>query len=540
MGKNTIYVTGHKNPDSDSIISAMAYAYLKQQLGYDAIAVRIGQLNPETEFILNLFNEFPPPFVRDIKTCVRDIEFDDVVTCKKDDNLHTALMLMRQSHKKVIAIVDDRRHLLGMSTISDIVSPLMPHQDTNNRLIRETSIERICDYLNAKLIYKADLQHTDGHIYIAASALDHVKEHRIVITSHDEAVMKNAIERGAATLIASYCKKFSDEILDLAKEKNCNLVLCERDIYDITKNIYFAAPISMIMSTKLTSFQHDDYIEDVKSAINKSRYRSYPILDQRHHIIGTLSRYHVFKHANRNLILVDHNELSQSIEGAEQANILEVIDHHRIGGIKTASPVFFRNEQLGCCATIVTKMFRENDVYIPEDLAGLLCCAIISDTVNFKSVTCTETDIKTAKELADIASLDIKELGPQILAAGASFAGKSPNDIFNADLKKFEINKIKVTIGQCNVVDIDSVLPIKDKMEKIITDYAKASECGIVIMSFTLIDGSGSYLLIKGKEAFRLEEQLAKYGTIEKELYFLPGFISRKLQIVPMVSEALD
>lgn len=540
MGKNTIYVTGHKNPDSDSIISAMAYAYLKQQLGYDAIAVRIGQLNPETEFILNLFNEFPPPFVRDIKTCVRDIEFDDVVTCKKDDNLHTALMLMRQSHKKVIAVVDDRRHLVGMSTISDITSPLMPHQDENNRLIRGTSIERICEYLNAQLVYKAQKQHTDGHIFIAASASDHVKEHRIVITSHDEDVMRNAIKKGAATLIASYGKQFSSEIIALAKENDCNLVLCDRDIYDITKNIYFAAPISMLMSTKLTTFQHDDYIEDVKNAINKSRYRSYPILDQRHHIIGTLSRYHVFKHANRNLILVDHNELSQSIEGAEQANILEVIDHHRIGGIKTASPVFFRNEQVGCCATIVTKMFKEKDVYIPEDLAGLLCCAIISDTVNFKSVTCTQTDIDIANELAKIAKLDIKELGPQILAAGASFAGKSPTDIFNADLKKFEINKIKVVIAQCNVVDIDSVTPIKEKMDKIVTDYAKASECGIVMMCFTLIDGSGSYLLIRGKEAFKLDEQLAKYGTYEKDLYFLPGFISRKLQIVPMISEAFD
>ena len=222
-----------------------------------------------------------------------------------------------------------------------------------------------------------------------------------------------AIKNKAATLIATHTESFSDEVLKLAKENNCNLVVCNKSIYDVVKYTYFATSIDQIMTTDLITFQYDDYVDDVKAIINKSRFRSYPILDKRNNVVGTISRYHVLRHTNRNLILVDHNEFSQSIEGAEEANILEIIDHHRLGGIKTATPVYFRNEETGCCATIISKIFQEKNVRIPKDLAGLLCCAIISDTVNFKSVTCTKDDIDQANYLAELAKLDLEEIGPK-------------------------------------------------------------------------------------------------------------------------------
>ncbi len=540
MARKTIYITGHKHPDTDSIISAMAYAYFKQQLGFDAMAVRIGEINQETEYVLNLFNEFAPPLVKDIKTRVRDIEFDDVITCYKEDTLYTALMKMIKNNKKVIAIVDKKKHLLGMATISDITSPLVPHQDYNNRLIRETDITQIAEFLQAQLVYKAIDQHTDGHVYIVADPYDDGCKDKIVITGSDEEIITHVIKNQAATLIATKLDRFSDEIIALAEKYQCNLLLCDKNIYDISKNIYYATTIDKIMSTELTSFKYDDYVDDVKAKINKSRFRSYPILDSHNHIIGTLSRYHVFKHTNRNLILVDHNELSQSIEGAEQANIMEIIDHHRIGGLITSTPVFFRNEQVGCTATIITKIFDEHNMIIPSDLAGLLCCAIISDTVNFKSVTCTDEDIEIANRLAKRAGMDIVKLGQQILAAGANLSNKAPSAIFRNDLKQFEINKMKVTVSQCNIVNFDSIKPLKEDMATVLSDYSRDSSSDIVMMAFSLIDGTGSYILAVGQEAHKLDELFEKNGKQEDGFVFLPKVISRKQQLVPLISTALE
>lgn len=540
MARKTIYVTGHKHPDTDSIISAMAYAYFKQQLGYDAMAVRIGELNQETEFVLNLFNEFAPPLVKDIKTCIRDIDFDDVITCNKDDTLYTALMKMRKYNKKVIAVVNKKRELLGMATISDITSPLIPHQDYNNKLIRETDISQIASFLQATLVYKADNQHTDGHVYIVADHDDKGSKDKIVITGSDLSIIRNIIFNGAATVIVTKAETIPQDIIDLAKEKQCNLLIADKNIYDISKNIYYATTVEKVMSKELTTFKYDDYVDDVKAKINKSRYRSYPVLDSHNHIIGTLSRYHVFKHANRDLILVDHNELSQSIDGAQQANILEIIDHHRIGGLITSSPVYFRNEQVGCTATIIYKIFNEHNMEIPSDLAGLLCCAIISDTVNFKSVTCTQQDIDIAKKLSEIAELDLVQLGNQILAAGANLANKSPASIFRNDLKQFEINNMKVTVSQCNIINFDSVKAIKDEMLACLNEYSRDSSSDIVMMAFSLIDGSGSYVLTVGKESHKLKDIFNKNGIETDEFVFLPKVISRKQQLVPLISSAIE
>lgn len=540
MSRNTIYVTGHKNPDSDSIISAMAYAYLKQQLGDNAIAIRIGEINRETEFILNMFNEFAPPLVQNIRTRVRDIDFDDIITCKPKDTVYEALMKMRNHGKKVIAIVDDKRRFLGMATTSDIVKPLIPHQDRNNELIRNTPIENIANFLEGSLIYKADVQRTNGHMHVMSGNEDKGCEDKIVVINNDSKLHEIAIKNKAATLIATYTEGFSDEVLKLAKKYNCNLVICNKSIYDVVKYTYFATSIDEIMTKDLITFQYDDYVDDVKTVINKSRFRSYPILDKRNNVVGTISRYHVLRHTNRNLILVDHNEFSQSIEGAEEANILEIIDHHRLGGIKTATPVYFRNEETGCCATIISKIFQEKNVRIPKDLAGLLCCAIISDTVNFKSVTCTKDDIDQANYLADLAKLDLEEIGPRILAAGAKMEDKSCDFIFRNDLKQFEINKNKVSIGQCNIVDYESIEPLKEQMQQIMKNYASDSNSNIVIMVFSLIDGTGSYILAEGPDTHKLENVFKKKGEYVDEFIFLKKIISRKQQLIPMISDILE
>ncbi|MBO4218129.1 MAG: putative manganese-dependent inorganic diphosphatase [Erysipelotrichaceae bacterium] len=542
MANNTIYVTGHKNPDTDSIVCAMAYAYLKQQLGFDAIAVRIGHLNQETQYILSLFNEFAPPYIRDIRTRVRDIDIDEVVTCPQSANMAQALRLMKEADKKVIAITDEENELVGMATISDIMKPLIEQSSAILKIVRSVSVEEMADFMKARLLVRSQKQNNDGTITVAMSLRsirDGCRNH-IVICSADEQLQKAAIEAGASTLIIAEGAAASPAVLQLAESHDCSVIATEESGFRSAQEIYFAASIRQVMSSKLTLFRCDDYIDDVKQVINKSRFRSYPVLDSRNRIVGTISRYHVLKHTNRNLILVDHNEMAQSVDGAEDANILEIIDHHRLGGIKTTSPINIRFEQVGCCATIITQLFKERNVEIPEDLAGLLCCAIISDTVNFHSVTCTQKDIDTAAYLAALGKIDIKELAPKILAAGASLSNRSADAIFHNDMKVFRIGRTKVAVGQSNVVDFKSVVAIRQEMSELLKNYARDSGCGIVMMAFTLIDGSGSYVLSEGREVRRIAKVMEKNGRESDGYVFLPHVISRKQQLIPMITETLE
>jgi manganese-dependent inorganic pyrophosphatase len=296
----------------------------------------------------------------------------------------------------------------------------------------------------------------------------------------------------------------------------------------------------MVMSTELTTFNYDDYLDEVKIKINNSRFRAYPILDRHGHVIGLLSRFHVLKHAARNLILVDHNEFNQSLDGAEEANILEIVDHHRIGGIKTASPVFFRNERTGSCATIITEIFEEKGVEIPEDLAGLLCCAIISDTVNFRSVTCTQKDIDQCKKMAEIAHLDIEELGPNILRAGASLKNKTMESILHHDLKRFKIAKMNIAVGQNNIESFEAIVVIREKMNNLLDDFARNNNLNIVIMVFSLIDGTGSYLLYKGEDEMIVRYAFEDIAVNVDGYMFLPKVMSRKQQIIPRITAAAE
>lgn len=539
MAKDTIYVTGHKNPDSDAIISSMAYAYLKQQLGYDAIAVRAGDINRETEYILSLFNEFAPPLASDIKTKVRDIDFDDVLLVKETDMFKDILDRMREEHKKSVIVADENRQLLGMATLADITSLIVYDLEKKNSILRKTPLVNIAKVIKAKVIVDCG-NNSNGQIYVVSGQHFSCNE-RLCIVSDNVARQRQAIEQGARILIIA--GDFYDEsIAELCREKQCSLLMSNHSIYMISREIDLAVPISLIMTKAedITTFNFDDYVDEVKIKINKSRFRAYPVIDRHGHVIGMLSRFHVLKHASRNLILVDHNEFAQSLDGAEEANILEIVDHHRIGGIKTASPVFFRNERTGSCATIITEIFEEKNVEIPEDLAGLLCCAILSDTVHFRSVTCTQKDIDQCKKMAAIAHLDIDELGPAILRAGASLKNKTMESILHHDLKRFKIGKKNVAIGQNNIESFEAIVGIREKMNDLLEEFSRNNNLSIACMVFSLIDGTGSYLLCKGED-----EMIVKYAfediAINVDGYmFLPKVMSRKQQIVPRITAAAE
>jgi len=539
MSRKTIYVTGHRHPDSDSIISAMAYAYLKQQLGYDAIAVRIGETNKETEYILKRFDEFAPPLVSDIRTCLRDIDFDDVITCRPDTNIGRAMEMMNNNKKKVIAITDENDDLVGMATISDITAHIVGHPDKRAQLLADTPLGALAEILRGQVAYRAPDFSTNGQLMIAGKGQTADCLGKIVVTGDDPDNQLAAIDYQARMIIASGSAGFIPAVMAQAREHGCTLMTTPMSIYDVTRYVDLAAPIKLVMSSKLTSFKLDDQVDDVKIRINNSRFRSYPVLDSRNHIVGTVSRFHLFRHTNRNLILVDHNELDQSIAGADEANILEIIDHHRLGGLRSAAPVFFRNEQVGCCATIITEMFQERRIEIPAELAGLLCCAIISDTVAFRSVTCTDTDRREAAYLAQIAQLDLDDLGTEILAASATISQKSAREIVLNDIKRFDIEKFKIAVGQINVVDFRSIAPRRQEVDDYLREYAEQNGLSFCVMAFTMVDGSGTYLLAQGPDCRPIEYAFDKLGVKTAGFIFLPKVMSRKMQILPLLNEGI-
>ena len=358
MANKTIFVTGHKNPDTDTIISSMAYAYLKQRLGFDAIAVRLGELNPETQYVLNLFNEFAPPLARDIKMRIRDVDFDDVLTCRGNDTFKKTLDAMSARKKKVAAVTDEGRHLLGVVSVSDIMKPLVTDLKRKAELLAATPLSSIVEVLEAEVVYDSGLKN-NGEIYIPSYEKRNCDGKIVILPQHSDRIMMS-LENGARLLIISgHCPA---GVREKAEEVGCTVLATPQEVYEIAHDIDLAIPVKLVMSDEITTFKYDDYLDDVKVKINKSRFRSYPIIDTNEHVVGMISRFHVLQHPNRNLILVDHNELGQSIDGAEEANIMEIIDHHRIGGIKTAKPVVFRNEQTGSCATIIATIFWEKNI----------------------------------------------------------------------------------------------------------------------------------------------------------------------------------
>ncbi len=538
MSKKTIYVTGHKNPDTDAIVSAIAYAYLKQQQGLDAIAVRLGNINPETEYILNYFNEFAPPLAKDIRARVRDIDFDDALYCLPSDDARTVLNKMNETGIKTAVISDGKRHLIGLASRSDITEPAFVNPELRYTLLQKTSIDYLANAIKGEIVVNYG-NHSNGRVYVATHAMLDCEDKIVVVSDNAERHVK-AINAKTKVLVICGGNGVAEEVIELANAKQCSIIATDMDIYTSVGELDFAFPVEYVMSTNIVTISYNEYVEDVKKKVNKSRYRSYPVVDASDRVIGMISRFHVIQNVARNLILVDHNEFNQSIDGAEEANILEIIDHHRIGGLKTASPVFFRNEQVGCCSTIISEMFDEYKIEIPDDLAGMMCCAIISDTVNFKSVTCTETDIREAKKLAKIAGLDLEDIAIKVLKAGTKLANRSMESIFTRDSKRFEIQKQTVVIAQANIIAREEIDDIRDEMSDFLTRYAKDRGIDIVIMAFSLIDGTGSYILYKGDSAKAVEFAFDDISENVNGFLWLPKVMSRKLQIVPRLTRALE
>ncbi|MEA5027039.1 MAG: putative manganese-dependent inorganic diphosphatase [Erysipelotrichaceae bacterium] len=541
---NNIYITGHKNPDTDTIVSTIAYARLKEALGYQVTPIRIGNINSETAFILHKFNVNAPQLFYDIKTRVCDISFDHAYRVGPEATIQQAWEIMRENDKKVIAVVDSADCLVGMATISGITSGILSSTLKNYDLIKRIPLENIAFTLHGDLVVNPRRYHPNGTINITTSKLLEQEPlqytDEIVITSNRTSSHLHAIKTGAALVIACQTDEVEPEVILSATKAHCAIITTPLDIYITSQSICHAIPISDIMSTNLVTFNYYDYLDDVKAIIPKSRFRSYPVVDNNNKLMGFISRYHLWGHEKRQVILVDHNETNQSIDGIEQADVIEIIDHHRIGDVQTNIPIQFRNEIVGACSTIISKLYSENHLDPAPEIAGLLCGAIISDTMNFNSPTSTATDQKEAERLAAIAGIDLKEYAQEIFTASTSLSGKGISEIVHNDLKEFNMQSFRVIIGQINVVDSAYITEIKDQILEFLDDLCGTSHYDLAVMIFTDVNEKGSYFIWTGKDRNLLNLAFENQMQEQDGLFYVPDLMSRKQQVVPAIARAIS
>ena len=548
--KKTI-VIGHKNPDTDSICSAICYANLKSVLtGNEHIPGRAGQVNPETKFVLDYFGAEAPMEVRSVKTQVKDIEIRDTQGVNKNISLKKAWNLMTDESVVTLPAVTEDQLLEGIITVGDITYSYMNVYDSAILSKACTPYSNIIETLEgAMLVGNEDGVFSEGKVLIAAANPDmmeyYIEKGDLVILGNRYESQLCAIEMEASCIIVCEGAGVSMTIKKLAQERGCTVMTTPYDTYTAARLINQSMPIRYFMTTeKIITFDRDDFIDDVKEIMASKRHRHFPILDKNGKYRGMISRRNLLGARGKNVILVDHNERNQAVDGIENANILEIIDHHRLGTVETMGPVFFRNQPLGCTATIVYQMYKENDVEIDKKTAGLLCSAIISDTLLFRSPTCTPVDQAAAMKLAEIAEVNVEELASQMFAAGSKLKGKSEAEVFYQDFKKFSAGKLTFGIGQITSLNADELDALKDRLLPYMEKARTEEKMDMLFFMLTNILSESTMLLCVGQgavqlvgEAFHiaLEESTGQEGAVA-----LPGVVSRKKQLVPSLMLAAE
>ncbi len=546
--KKTI-VIGHKNPDTDSICSAICYANLKQLLtGQQYIPGRAGHVNSETEFVLRYFDVPAPKLIETVKTQVKDIEIRETAGVEKNISLKKAWNLMQDNNVVTIPAVTEDNILEGLITVGDITRSYMNVYDSSILSKACTQYSNIIETLEgAMLIGDPEAYFKNGKVLIAAANPDmmeyYIEKDDLVILGNRYESQLCAIEMEAGCIIVCEGAGVSMTIKKLAQERGCTVITTPYDTYTAARLINQSMPISYFMKTEnLITFDTEDYIDDIKEVMASKRHRDFPILDKDGKYKGMISRRNLLGARGKNVILVDHNERSQAVDGIENANILEIIDHHRLGTVETMGPVFFRNQPLGCTATIVYQMYCESGTEIDRKTAGLLCSAIISDTLLFRSPTCTPVDRTAAEAVAKIAQINLEELASQMFAAGSKLKGKSDAEIFYQDFKRFSAGKISFGVGQITSLNADELEKLKKRMLSYMEKARAEEQVDVMFFMLTNILTESTDLLCVGQGAVQMVSEAFHVEAADEKtpVIALPGVVSRKKQLVPGLMVALE
>ena len=541
-----VYVSGHRNPDTDSICSAIAYSYLLNATNkYNAVPVRLGEINRETEYVLKRFGVEHPVLLKTVKQKVEDLNYDKVTVFSKDLTLKTAWFLLKQQNLKSAPILDEHGQLLGLLSTSNIIEGYMDQWDSEVLKKAKTPVENVIDTLEANVIYlNESLKVVEGDIHIAAmsgsEAKKRIHENDVVIVGGDRSDdLEELISVKPSLIVLTGSLTADENVVKKCEEQGISIISTPFNTYQTSQQIVQAIPVEYVMiKGDIKTFSTDDTLDYMNEVMSETRYRGYPVIDLNNRCVGSISRFALLKGLRKKVILVDHNERGQSIPGIEEADILEIVDHHRVADIQTVGPLLFRGEPLGSTATIVTKIFDELDVEMPSHIAGLLLGAVVSDTLLFKSPTCTPVDTKIAKKLAEIAGVDIQEFAMEMFKAGTSLVGKTVDEIFNQDFKKFSFDNLQVGVAQVNSMDIEGFLPYKKDMLDYMNKFAEDNNLEFTLLLLTDIINANSEIFVGGPRPELVEKafnvQLTEcQGT-------LAGVISRKKQVVPAITAVMS
>ena len=541
-----IYVIGHKNPDTDSICSAIAYADIKNRSEKGTyVAKRAGQINEETEYVLRRFHVRAPGYLPNAGTQVKEIEIHEVPGVRGAISVKKAWELMNNNNVVTLPITSENNTLQGLITVSDIAESYMDAYDSRVMSTARTQYRSIAETLDGTVLVGNEHGYfVKGKVVIGTfhpdMMEDYIEKDDLVILGNRAEDQLCAIEMDASCIIVGLGAKVSRTIQKLAEEKSCVIISTPHDTYTIARLINQSIPIKYLMKKEnLITFSTEDFLDEIKEVMKTQRHRDFPVLDKKGKYVGTISRRNLIGGSRKRLILVDHNEESQAVDNVDQAEILEIIDHHRLGSLQTMAPVYFRNQPVGCTATIMYQIYQEKQLEISPEIAGLLCAAIISDTLMFRSPTCTAVDQAAAESLAKIAGIDIPEFASEMFRAGSNLKDETPAEIFHQDFKKFIIEDVTFGVGQINSMDARELEEIKENLLPNMQNECGKHGMQMVFFMLTNIIEESTELLYYGSGAKELIAR-AFEKEVPEESCRLEGVVSRKKQLIPAFMMALQ
>lgn len=543
--KEKIYVIGHKNPDTDSICSAIAYADLRQKVtGQVHEAKRAGHVNDETAYVLDRFGVEAPKLLTDVRLQVRDLDIHEMQGLKPNASIRDTWERMRQEQAKTLPIVKDDE-LVGVVSTGDIAKSYMDVYDSEILSKARTQYRNIVKTLDGTMITGNEHGYfMRGKVAIGASSPnlmeEFIEKDDLVILGDREEAQACAVNIDASCMVICKDAEVSPKLIQKAKEQSIVIIQTPYDTFTTARLINQSIPVKFYMTSgPLTMFRMNDYVDDIKDIMAKKRFRDFPILDRHGRFKGFISRRRFLGASKKKVILVDHNERSQAVDGIEEAEIIEIIDHHRLGDIETVSPIMFRNQPVGCTATIINQMYEENEIEVPREIAGLLCGAIISDTLLFRSPTCTPLDERTAKKLAKISDIDLEQMAQEMFNAGSNLKGKSAEDICFQDFKQFTVNDTIFGVGQITSMSKEELAAIRDMMTEHLPKVLEAHNLNMIYFMLTDILAESTELLCVGTGARGIALSAFDLPDNAKSL-ILKGVVSRKKQLIPVLVETMQ
>ena len=538
-----VYVIGHRNPDTDSICSAIAYAALKQAGGENAIAARAGQVNAETQYALDYFKADAPMLLSELYPRVKDIMLECHTVVKETDSLRYLGSVLQKNNLRSVPVTDDDGRMVGIVTVSDLAQRYFEELNMQDLGEAAVSLKAIVDIIDGEVIVESDENtKVKGKVHIAAGSKTTIKkwvsEGDVVLVGEGQyASMQECLLHNIACLIVTNEGNIPEIVKQDARRTHSMIVRTPLDTFTAARLINQSIPVGHIMQKKLTAFQSHQLLSDIRGTIEASKFRNYPVVDNER-LVGIVSRDNLMLPEPERVILVDHNERGQAVEGIEDAKILEIVDHHRLGGMQTGEPIYIREEPVGCTATIIANMYWQKNVEISPQIAGLLLSAIISDTVLFKSPTCTGYDKITSERLAKLADVQIEEYGMALLKAGAGIGDMTPSDIAKNDMKEFQIGDYHILVSQLSVMDVDEVMEMKAELLESMNVLCTTEHFDMCLLMVTDILKESTELLYVGSPKTLIGEAFMKDASGDS--IYLPGVMSRKKQIIPPLTDAVQ